>query len=93
MPKTAENFRALCTGMMCYLLHGACQFNSETASVVRAGSRLTLHLPRSAYTGEKGKGTSGKPLHFKGSSFHRVGMPHGLRVISAIRWHTACTAV
>ena len=35
---------------------------------------LTRPVPTTCTTGtgEKGTGTSGKPLHFKGSSFHRV---------------------
>ncbi len=31
-----------------------------------------MHACCVACTGEKGKGRSGKPLHFKGSTFHRA---------------------
>lgn len=35
-------------------------------------SPLTFPPPTPTHTGEKGMGRSGKPLHYKGSTFHRV---------------------
>ncbi|KAK9141641.1 hypothetical protein Syun_011041 [Stephania yunnanensis] len=58
VPKTAENFRALCTVYLTLRLLFAC---------VQRGS-YSLQVP-----GEKGTGsTTGKPLHYKGSIFHRI---------------------
>lgn len=56
VPKTAENFRALCTGTPLSFL-----------ALISFLSLVITHIP-----GEKGKGESGKLLYYKGSSFHRV---------------------
>lgn len=58
VPKTAENFRALCTG-------------EKVLSAHVAYSRLLLSHRIIAII-LKGTGASGKPLSFKGSRFHRV---------------------
>ncbi|CAI0443644.1 unnamed protein product [Linum tenue] len=56
VPKTAENFRALCTGSQVTLVP-LCWF---------------LRIYCNPISGEKGKGMSGKPLNYKGSTFHRI---------------------
>ncbi|KAJ6306588.1 hypothetical protein OIU78_021829 [Salix suchowensis] len=63
VPRTAENFRALCTV-------DDTVFNSKyIVSPGLTGSPYRLTIP----DGEKGIGkTTGKPLHYKGSAFHRI---------------------
>ncbi len=39
---------------------------------MRAHSRVGVWLWAKSGTGEKGIGTLGKPLHFKGHAFHRI---------------------
>ena len=44
----------------------------ETRLSASVASPSVLQNFRALCTGEKGMGGSGKPLHFKGSAFHRV---------------------
>ncbi|KAF4353396.1 hypothetical protein F8388_016343 [Cannabis sativa] len=57
VPKTMENFRALCTG------------NGREANKFNI---VNFEFDEPLISGEKGTGKSRKPLHYKGSSFHRI---------------------
>ncbi|KDD76214.1 cyclophilin type peptidyl-prolyl cis-trans isomerase [Helicosporidium sp. ATCC 50920] len=65
---TAENFRCLCTGA--FLDIDAASMSHIEDAGEEWGEGLAWRGVRGA--GEKGNSRSGKPLHFKGSSFHRV---------------------
>ncbi|KAG4975238.1 hypothetical protein JHK87_032059 [Glycine soja] len=59
VPKTAENFRALCTVGINLDMYN---------SLGSKNYKFEQHL----ISGEKGVGRSGKSLHYKGSTFHRI---------------------
>ncbi|MQM10124.1 hypothetical protein Taro_043013 [Colocasia esculenta] len=88
-PKTAENFRTLCTGengigragkpLHCkgstfhrIIPNFMCQGGDFTRSNGTDVTPKTAENFRTLCTGENGIGRAGKPLHCKGSTFHRI---------------------
>ena len=72
VPKTAENFRQLCTGAMVIMcgerdMPGAGPYRCNVARTAPLARQPPTHPP-----GEAGVGKSGRPLHYKHSAFHRI---------------------
>jgi peptidyl-prolyl isomerase D len=72
-PRTAENFRCLCSKYLRNMLNFLFLNTRKTPSPSSPILLFTFCvLTLAIVAGEKGPGKSGKPLHYKGSCFHRV---------------------